>query len=157
MKKYVKYLALAVTLVLMGLIFYFSAQPGSVSYKVSEAVTQTVQAGHKESVLPQWFSKDGIHANIRKWAHICIYCALGISMAATVHLWTKKISLWQQTLLAAALCMLYAVSDELHQHFVPGRTMLLSDVGVDALGFLSCIAGAFLAIWLWQKAKRKEL
>lgn len=156
MKKYAKYLVLAVTLALMGLIFYFSAQPGSVSYKVSEAVTQTVQAGHKESLLPQWFSRDGFHANIRKWAHVCIYCALGASMAATVHLWTKKISLRQQALLAAALCMLYAVSDELHQHFVPGRTMLLSDVGVDALGFLPCIAVVLLAVRLRQKAKRKN-
>ena len=35
MKKYGRYLALAATLVLMGIIFYFSAQPGTVSDKVS--------------------------------------------------------------------------------------------------------------------------
>ena len=45
MKKYAKYMALAVTLALLGLIFYFSAQPGAVSYKVSETVMNTVQSG----------------------------------------------------------------------------------------------------------------
>ena len=44
MKKYAKYMALAVTLALLGLIFYFSAQPGAVSYKVSETVMNTVQS-----------------------------------------------------------------------------------------------------------------
>ena len=37
-------------------------------------------------------------------------------------------------LLTAALCMLYAISDEVHQYFVPSRAMLLSDVGIDVFG-----------------------
>ena len=56
MKKYAKYMALAVTLALLGLIFYFSAQPGAVSYKVSETVMNTVQSGKAKAITPQWFS-----------------------------------------------------------------------------------------------------
>ncbi len=56
MKKYAKYMALAVTLALLGLIFYFSAQPGAVSYKVSETVMNTVQSGKVKAITPQWFS-----------------------------------------------------------------------------------------------------
>lgn len=32
--------------------------------------------------------------------------------------------------------MLYAAGDEFHQYFVPGRAAQLSDVAVDAMGFL---------------------
>ena len=83
----------------MGIIFYFSAQPGTVSDKVSEAVMNSLQSSKANRFTPQWFSTTSLHANVRKWAHVYIYCALGVSMTATVHLWTRKISLWQQGLL----------------------------------------------------------
>lgn len=31
-------------------------------------------------------------------------------------------------------CVFYAISDEIHQSFVPGRTATLMDVGFDSLG-----------------------
>ena len=156
MKKYGRYLALAATLVLMGIIFYFSAQPGTVSDKVSEAVMNSLQSSKANRFTPQWFSTTSLHANVRKWAHVYIYCALGVSMAVTVHLWTRRIALWQQGLLAAALCTLYAMSDEIHQYFVPARAMLLTDVGIDAFGFLPCIAVTCIIIWLLQRRKAKQ-
>ena len=108
------------------------------------------------AVSPSWFSAQNFNANIRKWAHVYIYCALGVSMAVTVHLWTRRIALWQQGLLAAALCTLYAMSDEIHQYFVPARAMLLTDVGIDAFGFLPCIAVTCIIIWLLQRRKAKQ-
>ncbi len=39
-----------------------------------------------------------------------------------------------------ALALAYAVSDELHQAFVPGRSATLADVIVDAVGALSALA-----------------
>ena len=143
MKKYTKYMALAVTLALLGLIFYFSAQPGAVSYKVSETVMNTVQSGKAKAVTPQWFSTTNLNVNVRKWAHVYIYFALGVSLA-----------LWQRALLSAALCMLCAAGDELHQFFVPGRAMLLSDVGIDAMGFLPCIAAVFLCIRVYRGCRK---
>lgn len=143
MKKYAKYMALAVTLALLGLIFYFSAQPGAISYKVSETVMNTVQSGKAKAITPQWFSTTNLNVNVRKWAHVYIYCALGVSLA-----------LWQKALLSAALCMLCAAGDELHQFFVPGRAMLLSDVGIDAMGFLPCIAAVFLCIRVYRGCRK---
>ena len=140
MKKHAKYLVLAVTLGIMALIFFFSSQPGETSYQLSGAVADTVQHSKVSTITPSWFSTQNFNANIRKWAHVYIYCALGVSMAVTVHLWTRRIALWQQGLLAAALCTLYAMSDEIHQYFVPARAMLLTDVGIDAFGFLPCSA-----------------
>ena len=47
--------------------------------------------------------------------------------------------------LAVAITVLYAVSDELHQTFVPGRNGTPVDVGVDAAGM--AIAGLLAARW----------
>ena len=153
MKKHSKYLVLAVTLGIMALIFFFSSQPGETSYQLSGAVADTVQHSKVSAITPSWFSAQNFNANIRKWAHVYIYCALGVSVAVTVQLWTRRLSLPQRALLSSALCMLYAVSDELHQCFVPGRAMLLSDVGVDALGFLPCATAVYLGIWLYRKRR----
>lgn len=36
--------------------------------------------------------------------------------------------------LAFLICVLYGLSDEIHQSFVPGRSATIMDVGFDALG-----------------------
>lgn len=46
--------------------------------------------------------------------------------------------------LAFALGVAYAVSDELHQHFVPGRVGSPLDVGIDAVGVV-------LGILAWRR------
>ena len=56
---------------------------------------------------------------------------------------------------AIILCILYAISDEIHQHFIPGRSGDLLDVGIDTMG--SC-----LGVWHWgykwrMKERKKEL
>ena len=50
------------------------------------------------------------------------------------------------TALAFGLAALYALSDELHQSFVPGRTP-------DARDWLVDLAGAALAIWLLSRSR----
>lgn len=46
---------------------------------------------------------------------------------------------------AVLLGVLYGASDELHQHFVPGRSVEAADWAADALGVL---AGVLLSFWL---------
>ena len=37
-------------------------------------------------------------------------------------------------------CVLYAISDEVHQYFVPGRAMMATDVLIDSIGaILGCL------------------
>lgn len=95
MKNHAKYLALAVTLAIMALIFFFSAQQGAASYELSAVVADTVQHSKASAITPVWFDVENFNANVRKWAHVYIYCALGVSMMVTVYLWTHRITLWQ--------------------------------------------------------------
>lgn len=70
----------------------------------------------------------------KKIAHITVYAVLYLLFyrATVLTLFTKNSSRsWQS---AIALCCAYAITDELHQMFVPGRYGTIRDVGYDMLG-----------------------
>jgi len=47
------------------------------------------------------------------------------------------------------LCILYGISDEFHQSFIPGRTATVFDVSVDAAGsFAGSLFANFISAWL---------
>lgn len=148
-----KAVTLLITLGIMAAIFYFSSQPGTVSETVSETVVQSIQGTGAECLVPGWFSANSF-ANIRKWAHVYIYLALGASMACTVGSFRPGWRRWQQGSVSALLCLVYAVTDELHQFFVPGRAMLAGDVLVDAMGFSAGILAMLLLFRLVQFCRR---
>lgn len=145
-----KWLALGCTLALMALLFVLSAQSGTDSRQLSDAAAELAQQTGADVLAPNWFYANS-YANIRKWAHIYLYAALGASMMVTVHLWRPR-ALRRQAALAAALCFAYSVSDEVHQFFVPGRAAQWQDLFVDAAGWLP---GILLVCWLiWRRQKR---
>jgi VanZ family protein len=63
---------------------------------------------------------------LRKLAHITIYGVLWLTLA--------RATCWRRPLLATAIALVYAISDELHQSFVDGRHGSPLDVAIDALG-----------------------
>lgn len=76
---------------------------------------------------------------IRKAAHFSVYLMMSIFIYAEVALWLKKY--FFSGIVSVGICMLYAVTDEIHQSFVPGRTPLVKDVFIDSCG---AIIGAFI-------------
>lgn len=141
--KLVRAVMLCVTLAIMAAIFLFSAQPGESSSALSQQITEKVESTAAHRLTPKWFSSQNDNANIRKWAHVYIYCALGVSTAVTVHLFGSAgkaggaKQLVQEALISAVTCTAYAGTDEFHQLFIPGRAGMIQDVGVDALGFFA--------------------
>jgi VanZ family protein len=80
-----------------------------------------------------------------KLLHGAAYAVLGglIIWAATRGRWWRATA---RLVLAAALaCVIYGVTDELHQAFVPARTPSAGDLAADALGGFAA-AGAS---WAW--------
>jgi VanZ family protein len=69
---------------------------------------------------------------LRKIAHFAEYVVLGVLLVRA----------FGREAIAAAAGIAYAATDELHQHFVPGRQAAVRDVAVDAAGVL---AGVLLA------------
>lgn len=70
---------------------------------------------------------------IRKLAHYTEYLILGILVINLNN--NKNKGLY----LSMIVCFLYAISDELHQSFVPGRRCQLVDVTIDFIGALTGI------------------
>ena len=65
----------------------------------------------------------------KKSAHIFVYAVLYFLIARALGKPTLK-----HLSLAFLLCFIYAVSDEFHQSFVPGRSPRITDLGFDSIG-----------------------
>lgn len=70
---------------------------------------------------------------IRKLAHFTEYLILGILTYNLINSYNKK------TYIAIIICIFYAISDEIHQYFVPGRSCQILDMTIDSLGSLTGI------------------
>lgn len=71
---------------------------------------------------------------VRKAAHTCEYAMLGILLFlafSSTGIVNKKLLVY--TIL---ICVIYAVTDEIHQAFVPGRAAKVTDVLIDTFGSL---------------------
>ena len=77
---------------------------------------------------------------LRKLAHAAEYAVLGALLVRATG----------RSGLALAVGALYAVSDEIHQAFVPGRMGRPLDVAIDVLG-LAC------GVLLWQSLRTRRL
>lgn len=83
---------------------------------------------------------------VRKCAHGTIYFMLGIVAVRTFTVSGMKEK--KACFLALLFCFLYAMFDEFHQTFVPGRSGQLPDVLIDT-------SGAALGIGLYLLLRRK--
>lgn len=83
---------------------------------------------------------------VRKTAHFIEYLVLCILINRSLKN-TSSLSLVKRLVLALALTVLYAISDEYHQTFVNGRTGKIFDIGIDTLGAF------FGLIFYWKLVK----
>lgn len=72
------------------------------------------------------------------WGHLVAYFVLGICVYYALKNTTAGTKI---TVLTVLICFLYGVSDEFHQHFVPGRSPEVIDLINDGLG---AYIGAYL-------------
>jgi len=131
----------------MGLIFSLSTAT------FSSAQTEPFITSLCSKVMP-WFAALSIETAdllIRKAAHFSEYFIFGILVS---HLLNKRSSLTpvSQIFLTIPLGIIYAISDELHQSFVPSRTASTTDVMLDAIGFV-CGSFCFYAYVSIRQAK----
>jgi VanZ family protein len=78
---------------------------------------------------------------LRKAAHMTIYALLWLTLVRAMG--------WRRPLVATAIALLYAISDEFHQTFVGGRHGAPLDVAIDGVG----MAVAALA---WELTRRRR-
>lgn len=139
-KLIIRYLFLALSIAIMVYIFSMSCQNATVSNQSSGKVIKTIA----KIVIEDFESKpleyqmnfiSSLQFFVRKAAHFLMYFVLGSSVCGFA-LTFDKMTKCYKSLLSFAFSVLYAVSDEIHQLFVPGRSGQISDVVLDSCGIL---------------------
>lgn len=129
------------------IIFNFSAQDseksGSISQKVTEFIVKVISKIKTMDITMQlrWIEK--LHPIVRKLAHFSIYTVVGFSVMG--FMCTFDIRNIFKLLISFLVGVTYAISDEVHQYFIPGRNASVIDVCIDSLGVLT---GIFMLITL---------
>ncbi len=154
-------------ILMMLLIYSFSAQPGEVSgnlsYKISYQIVETKNEilGTNKSYDELAVEAESIHYYVRKAAHMTEYCILAIAISFPLYVYRVR-GIWL-ILLAGIICVGFAGMDEYHQSFVGGRGPSVKDVGIDSIGALIGIILVQAFCWSTlhnpvgkQKKKRKR-
>ena len=141
-------LHIAITILVMAIIFLHSAMPGDLSSAGSNIIVRLVTG---LTQLPD----ETVSLITRKTAHFTEYMILGICFAVNVWDWKRKrsadLSGVKMVAIPWLLSSLYAVTDEIHQAFVPDRACALMDVGIDSAGALF---GCIMILIIWKNSRR---
>lgn len=149
----------------MGLIFVLSSEDASTSSDRSNPIADVVvQVGEQHATangsrpMIEEEKKDAIadmQFVVRSAAHFLEFFSLG-GLACALLLTLRMSPWWRPVLASSVFGLFYAVLDELHQHFVPGRSMSVLDVSLDFGGVLCGTFGALLVVWLIGLVVRKR-
>lgn len=127
----------------MATIFWLSSRTAEQSSQQSSFVLNRLIALFGDNIFTDFI--------VRKAAHCLEFTGLSLLF---------NISLYQSTgkthcITATVLTSLYAVTDEVHQFFVEGRSCQLSDWGIDTMGAALGTLG-FIVLFVTAKAFIKK-
>ncbi len=135
----IKIIDIAIVILWMSIVFWFSSQVGD---------TSKAQSGNTIRKIIIFFDKNISNENlemivealqpfVRKLAHFSIYTLGGILIYNMINKYklTKK----RKVIYTAIIGALYATSDEIHQLFVPYRSGQVTDVLIDTCGVITGI------------------
>ena len=148
-----------VTVIIMIFIFVQSALPSDLSQQESGVIVSFLS-----NFL--WTDSELLSFGVRKCAHFAEYTLLGWSLALTVADYLERLRGGQpggsnrakpgdlrgaQLMAPWLIGTAYAVTDEIHQYFVPGRSCEVRDVVIDSCGVL---VGALIVAKLARRAPK---
>lgn len=152
----IRFVAIALCILWAALIFSMSNEVATDSAERSDGITRTIISLLSENfeILDkeeQDAIVDATEHIVRKIAHFCIFGVLGVLVAFASLGFDALCKLHFARSVFAGF--LYAVSDELHQYFVPGRGPGLIDVLIDTAGV---ICGTAMLIFMAKLILRRK-
>ena len=147
--KIIKIINIVLLLICIISIFLLSSEDRDTSTNTSiETTKKVVSVVSNDEDTSTKIAKDYFN-EVRKSAHLIEYFCLGI-LAINVLKDYHKINIWM-ILICVAFCMLYALSDEIHQIYVPGRSCELRDIFIDTSGSIIGIIIYSLINFIYRK------
>ena len=138
----------------MSFIFCLSNQPAVDSTELSDGfISNTI--GNVYKLFNRNISSEELNEikikythPVRKMAHFTIYMILGILVTLLVR--EYNVSFYKCLIISLLVCLLYSISDEIHQLFVLGRSGEVIDVLIDT-------SGSFIGIYIFNKLFKKKV
>ena len=144
-------IAWLIVLIVMLVIFSLSAQVANQSDSLSKGLTSKL-IGLVNQVFPNHtLDLSGFNHYIRKFAHFFIYLILGFLLINAIS--KSGVALFRAIKLSFAIGCMYAIFDEFHQYFVPGRGPGIRDILIDSMGI---IVGVILYRLIFRGKKSRE-
>lgn len=140
------------------MIFGFSSQSGTESSSLSRKVTtkfvnifpytRDLSIDTKENLIE--------HGEIivRKLAHFSIYTLVGIFIMAFMFTFNTKLKI--QFSISLLVGLIYAITDEYHQSWIPGRGPSVMDVCIDTLGVFAGILIVLAIVAIYRAFKNDK-
>lgn len=125
----VKIILWSLTAVCMAVIFYFSSRPANISQMQSGTILAWLRAHLGDGVLSDFIVRKGAHFS--EYAGFCFLLCWSLKVSDKSHPMAKGIT----------FASLYAITDEVHQLFVEGRSCEARDWALDTAG---AITGAII-------------
>ena len=136
------------SLAVMVVIFFFSSQQGSDSDNTSITFISLLLGKNTNLAI-------AFNAFLRETAHMVEFAALAVSVFLFVN--TFKINSFFRVVFTVVFSSAYALSDEIHQVFVPGRSGQLYDILIDDLGILLSVFVLHFLMNLGNKIEIRNL
>ena len=144
----------------MYVIFGFSADDGDESQSLSDKITFRVikvlkPDYNKMPKKEQHTYFMAVSKTVRKIGHFGEYGLLGLLVTGFLLTFAGIRNLKKRYIYfyATLWCMLYALTDEMHQLFVKGRSAKIGDVFVDMFGGL---VAAVILVAIWKKISKRK-
>lgn len=155
-----KIISLVLVVFVLSIIFGFSNEVGvqsaSTSSKVLDSILGIISGLYNYDIKAALDIRTYtiFHDLVRKAAHIFIYMVLSMSFLYLFTSWSKK-NHYRNTLIAS---LLVAISDEIHQLFILGRSGKVLDIFVDMTGVCIGLLVFYLlqCVLFTEKTKKKE-
>ena len=138
MKKYINY-KLIFVITIMIIIFIFSHDSGSTS-----TIKSNILVNGFYNIFNFNINRRLLTRIIRKSAHISLYALLGFSVSNYLIDFNKKIYIN-----SILFILIYSISDEVHQLFIPNRSGSIIDILIDLIG-------GIIGIILWRIYEEKR-
>ena len=138
-------------------IFGFSSQnaeqSSGLSSKAATAIIHLAGNSHIVNVNSENEAQfiENLQYPIRKCAHMTEYMIFTLSVILALYVWKVK-NKWLY-ILAFAVAVIFASTDEFHQLFVPGRSGMVIDVLIDSIG---AAIGVFIVWGVRRKIYKRK-
>lgn len=143
MLKFIRIVSVVLLIACMVFVFCMSSQnadeSSGTSGRVITLVLKLVYPNFEEFTAQESLKLiESLQFFVRKGAHFSIYAVMGFLSFFSVGTYTV-IPFRFRLLISSVICLLYSISDEIHQTFIPGRSGELRDVCIDFCGSLVAI------------------